>query len=120
MPSRIKEDEYDSERDILILEEFLSNDSISLPENKSFHFDIPSSSRPPAKPPDDDEIKPNSRILIVKVVKDIEEKDKIKAKPRQNQKQTEKHGKVNQVKAKVKVKPVKTGHGFGKSTKNQS
>nr|GEY45325.1 hypothetical protein [Tanacetum cinerariifolium] len=49
------------------------NDSISLPENKSFHFDIPSSSRPPAKPPDDDEIKPNSRILIVKVVGDISE-----------------------------------------------
>nr|GEX51951.1 hypothetical protein [Tanacetum cinerariifolium] len=34
--------------------------------------------------------------------------------------QTEERGKVNQVKEKVKVKPVKTGHGFGKSTKNQS
>ncbi|GKD71542.1 hypothetical protein Tco_1325632, partial [Tanacetum coccineum] len=39
--------------DILFLEEFLSNDSPSLPENESFHFDIPSSPRPPAKPPDD-------------------------------------------------------------------
>nr|GEV80200.1 hypothetical protein [Tanacetum cinerariifolium] len=52
MPPGIEEDDYDSERDILILEEFLSNDSLSLPENESFHFDIPSSSRPPAKPPD--------------------------------------------------------------------
>nr|GEZ53495.1 hypothetical protein [Tanacetum cinerariifolium] len=52
MPPAIEEDYYDSERDILIFEEMLSNDSLSIPENKSFHFDIPSSSRPPAKPPD--------------------------------------------------------------------
>nr|GEW65609.1 hypothetical protein [Tanacetum cinerariifolium] len=52
MPTGIEEDDYDSERDILILEELLSNDSLSLPENESFHFDIPSSPRPPAKPPD--------------------------------------------------------------------
>nr|GFA02259.1 hypothetical protein [Tanacetum cinerariifolium] len=51
MPPGIKEDDYDSERDILILDELLSNDSLSLPENESFHFDTPSSSRPPAKPP---------------------------------------------------------------------
>nr|GFA38562.1 hypothetical protein [Tanacetum cinerariifolium] len=56
----------DSKRDILILEELLSNDSLSLPENESFHFDIPSSSRPPAKPPDG-----NSGILNVKVMGDI-------------------------------------------------
>nr|GFA28287.1 hypothetical protein [Tanacetum cinerariifolium] len=31
MPSGIKEDNYDSERDMLIFEEFLSNDSLSLP-----------------------------------------------------------------------------------------
>nr|GEY41932.1 hypothetical protein [Tanacetum cinerariifolium] len=30
----------------------LSNNFLSLPENESFHFDIPLSSRPPAKPPD--------------------------------------------------------------------
>nr|GEY49293.1 hypothetical protein [Tanacetum cinerariifolium] len=42
------------------------NDSLSLPENESFHFDSPSSSRPPAKPLDDD-----SKILTVKVVGDI-------------------------------------------------
>nr|GFB23552.1 hypothetical protein [Tanacetum cinerariifolium] len=52
MPSGIEDDDDDSERDILILEELLDNYSLSLPENKSFYFDIPSSSRPPAKPPD--------------------------------------------------------------------
>nr|GFB20940.1 hypothetical protein [Tanacetum cinerariifolium] len=52
MSSGIEEDDDESERDILILEELLDNYSLSLPENESFHFDIPSSSRPPAKPPD--------------------------------------------------------------------
>nr|GEZ13040.1 hypothetical protein [Tanacetum cinerariifolium] len=75
MSPGIEEDEYDSERDMFIFEELFSNDSFSLPENESFHFDIPSSSRPPAKPPDDDEIKPNLRILTVKVAGDISEHD---------------------------------------------
>nr|GEU53703.1 hypothetical protein [Tanacetum cinerariifolium] len=65
MPSGIEEDDYDSEVDILISEELLS-----LPENESFHFDIPSSSRPLTKPSDD-----NSRSLTVKVVDDISEHD---------------------------------------------
>nr|GEW45696.1 hypothetical protein [Tanacetum cinerariifolium] len=56
MPPGIENDDYDSEGDMLILEELLSNDSLSLFENDSFHFDIPSSPRPPAKPPDNDEI----------------------------------------------------------------
>nr|GEU30361.1 hypothetical protein [Tanacetum cinerariifolium] len=47
MTSGIEDDDYDSERDILILEELLSNDSLLLPEKESFHFDIPSFSRPP-------------------------------------------------------------------------
>nr|GEU64186.1 hypothetical protein [Tanacetum cinerariifolium] len=68
MPSGIKEDDYDSERDIFILEELLSNDSLSLPENESFHFDITSSSRPLAKPSNG-----NSGILNVKVMGDISE-----------------------------------------------
>nr|GFB86963.1 hypothetical protein [Tanacetum cinerariifolium] len=51
MPSGIDEDDYDSERDILILEELLDNYSFSLPVIESYHFDIPSFSRPPAKPP---------------------------------------------------------------------
>nr|GEY66769.1 hypothetical protein [Tanacetum cinerariifolium] len=73
MPSGIENDDYDSEGDILILEEFLSNDSLSLFENESFHFNIPSSHRPPTKPPDDDEIEPDSGSLTVKVVGDISE-----------------------------------------------
>nr|GFC56403.1 hypothetical protein [Tanacetum cinerariifolium] len=52
MPPSIKEDDYDSERDVLILEELLDNYSLSLPVIESFYFDIPSFSRPPAKPPD--------------------------------------------------------------------
>nr|GEU58723.1 hypothetical protein [Tanacetum cinerariifolium] len=71
MPPGIEDDDYDSEGDIL--EELLRNDSLSLPENESFHFDILSSPRPPTKPPDDDEIDPNSGILTVKVVGDTSE-----------------------------------------------
>nr|GEW13646.1 hypothetical protein [Tanacetum cinerariifolium] len=41
MPTGIEEDDYDYERDMLIFEELLSNDSLSLPENESFYFDIP-------------------------------------------------------------------------------
>nr|GEY55433.1 hypothetical protein [Tanacetum cinerariifolium] len=66
MPPGIEDDDYDSERDILILEELLRNNSLSLPENESFDFDIPSFSRPPAKPKDDD-----LGILTVKVMGDI-------------------------------------------------
>nr|GFA84921.1 hypothetical protein [Tanacetum cinerariifolium] len=68
MPPGIEEDDYDSERDILIHEELLDNYSLSLPENESFHFDTPSSSRPPAKPPDG-----NKRILNIKMMGDISE-----------------------------------------------
>nr|GEY76816.1 hypothetical protein [Tanacetum cinerariifolium] len=64
-------DDYDTEGDILILEELLSTDSLSPLENESFHFDISSSPRPPAKPLDDDEIEPDSGSLTVKVVGDI-------------------------------------------------
>nr|GFC60302.1 hypothetical protein [Tanacetum cinerariifolium] len=52
MPPSIEEDDYDSERDIPILEKLLDNYSLSLPNNESYHFDIPSPYRPPAKPPD--------------------------------------------------------------------
>nr|GEW44170.1 hypothetical protein [Tanacetum cinerariifolium] len=68
MPPGIKDDDYDSERDILILKDLLSNDSLSLLEIKSFHFDIPSFSRLPAKPPDG-----NTRILNIKMMGDISE-----------------------------------------------
>nr|GEZ00582.1 hypothetical protein [Tanacetum cinerariifolium] len=71
MPPGIEEDNYDPERDLLIVEELLKNDCLSVLKNESFHFDTSSSPRPPAKPPDDDEIKPNSRMLTIKVVDDI-------------------------------------------------
>nr|GFA54914.1 hypothetical protein [Tanacetum cinerariifolium] len=52
MPSGIEEDDYDSGRDVPILGELVDNYSLSLPVNESYHFDIPSPYRPPAKPPD--------------------------------------------------------------------
>nr|GEY47478.1 hypothetical protein [Tanacetum cinerariifolium] len=52
MSPGIEDNDYDSERDILILKNLLSNDTLSLSEKESFHFDIPSFSRPPAKPLD--------------------------------------------------------------------
>nr|GEV50181.1 hypothetical protein [Tanacetum cinerariifolium] len=61
MPPSIEEDDNDFERDILIHEELLDNYSLSLTVNESFRFDIPSFSRPPAKPPDG-----NTRILNIK------------------------------------------------------
>nr|GFD59446.1 hypothetical protein [Tanacetum cinerariifolium] len=64
----IEEDDDDSEKDILIFEELLDNYSFSLPINESFRFDIPSFSRPPAKPPDGD-----TGILNVKMMGDISE-----------------------------------------------
>nr|GEY97068.1 hypothetical protein [Tanacetum cinerariifolium] len=74
MPPGIENDDYDSERDIFYLEELLSNDSPSLPENESFHFDVSSSPRPPAKPPDDGiYFEPDTGVLNVKVVGDISE-----------------------------------------------
>ncbi|GJW78957.1 hypothetical protein Tco_0140639 [Tanacetum coccineum] len=80
IPPSIENDDYDSEGDILFLQELLSNDSLSLPENESFHFDRyydPSSPRPPMKPPDNDgihfDIEPDTGILTTKVVDDISE-----------------------------------------------
>ncbi|GKE83072.1 hypothetical protein Tco_1553072 [Tanacetum coccineum] len=72
MPPSIENDDYDSEGDILFLEELLSNDYPSLPENESFHFDVPSSPRPPVKPPDDGiYFEPDTGLLNAKVVGDI-------------------------------------------------
>nr|GFA09505.1 hypothetical protein [Tanacetum cinerariifolium] len=65
LPS-IEDDDNDSERDILILEELPSNYSLSLPKIESFYFDIPSFSRPPSKPPDG-----NTGILNIKMMCDI-------------------------------------------------
>nr|GEU72394.1 retrovirus-related Pol polyprotein from transposon TNT 1-94 [Tanacetum cinerariifolium] len=68
MPSGIEEDDYDSERDILIREELLNNYFLLLPVIESYHFDIPSFSRPPTKPPDG-----NTGILNIKTMGDISE-----------------------------------------------
>ncbi|GKA48710.1 hypothetical protein Tco_0741668, partial [Tanacetum coccineum] len=74
MSPGIENDGYDSEGDILFLKELLSNDSPSLPENESFHFDIPSSPRPPAKPPDDGiYFEPDTGLLTTTVVGNISE-----------------------------------------------
>nr|GFD05091.1 hypothetical protein [Tanacetum cinerariifolium] len=64
-PPSIEEDDDDS-RDTLIREELLDNYSILIPENESFYFDIPSFSRPPAKPPDG-----NTGILNIKMMGDV-------------------------------------------------
>nr|GEW29247.1 hypothetical protein [Tanacetum cinerariifolium] len=66
MPPGIEEDDDDSERDIPVLEELLDNYSLSLPEIESFYFDIPSSYRPPVKPPNG-----NTGILNIKMMGDI-------------------------------------------------
>nr|GEZ37970.1 hypothetical protein [Tanacetum cinerariifolium] len=72
MPPGIENDDYDSKGDILFLEKLLSNDSPSLPENESFHSDVPSSPRPSAKPSDDEiYFEPDTRLLTAKVVGDI-------------------------------------------------
>nr|GFA29471.1 hypothetical protein [Tanacetum cinerariifolium] len=64
MPPSVEEDDDDS-RDILIREELLDNYSLPLP-NESFHFDIPLSSRPYAKPTDG-----NTGILNIKMMGDV-------------------------------------------------
>nr|GEW36419.1 hypothetical protein [Tanacetum cinerariifolium] len=66
MPPGIKDDDYDSRRDIPILEELLDNYSLLLPASESYHFDIPSPYRPLAKPPDG-----NTGTLNIKMLGDV-------------------------------------------------
>nr|GFA50661.1 hypothetical protein [Tanacetum cinerariifolium] len=66
MPPSIEDDDDDSKRDILIHEELLYNYSFSLSVIESFYFDIPSFSRPLAKPPDG-----NTGILNIKIMGDV-------------------------------------------------
>nr|GEZ26691.1 hypothetical protein [Tanacetum cinerariifolium] len=66
MPPGIVDEDYDSERDILIPKDFPSNNSLSFAKTESFYFDIPSFSRPPTKPPDGD-----TGILNIKMRGDI-------------------------------------------------
>nr|GFB49338.1 hypothetical protein [Tanacetum cinerariifolium] len=119
MPPSIVDEDYDSERDILIRKDLPSNNSFSFAEKESFHFDIPLFSRPPAKPPDDDTGIMNIKIMgdisdqkafmhklritlaphqekspellshRCGTVKEIQEKDKIRSKPDKNGKRVE-------------------------------
>nr|GEW63431.1 hypothetical protein [Tanacetum cinerariifolium] len=66
MPPSIEDDDYDSGKDIPILEELLDNYSLSLPANESYHFDIPLPYRPPAKPPNG-----NTGTLNIKMIGEI-------------------------------------------------
>nr|GFC38917.1 hypothetical protein [Tanacetum cinerariifolium] len=66
MPPGIKDDDYDSGRDIPIFEKLLDNYSLSLPANESYNFDIPSPYRPPVKPPDG-----NTGTLNIKMMGDV-------------------------------------------------
>nr|GEX90659.1 reverse transcriptase domain-containing protein [Tanacetum cinerariifolium] len=83
MPPSIEDDDCDSGRDIPNLEELPDNYSLSLPDNESYHFDIPLPYHPPAKPPDG-----NAGTLNIKMlgdvsdqkVKEYQEKDKIRSK----------------------------------------
>nr|GFD14911.1 hypothetical protein [Tanacetum cinerariifolium] len=52
MPPGIVDEDYDSERDILIRKDLPSNNTLSFAEKESFLFDIPPFSCPPTKPPD--------------------------------------------------------------------
>nr|GEW15449.1 hypothetical protein [Tanacetum cinerariifolium] len=55
LPPGIENDDYKSEGGVYFLEELLSNDTLTLPENKSSNFghhDDPSFPRPPLEPPD--------------------------------------------------------------------
>nr|GEW27285.1 hypothetical protein [Tanacetum cinerariifolium] len=98
MPPGIEEDDDDSERDIPILEKLLNNYSLSLPDNESYHFDIPLPYRPPAKPPDG-----NTGTLNIKMLGDVSdqkvknkrEMDKIETKPDKNRKPDESLSKHN-------------------------
>nr|GEY93950.1 hypothetical protein [Tanacetum cinerariifolium] len=63
MPPGIEDDDHDSERDTPILEELLDNYSLSLHENESYDFDIPSPYRPPAKPPDGKTVTLNIKMM---------------------------------------------------------
>nr|GFA27211.1 hypothetical protein [Tanacetum cinerariifolium] len=77
MPSGIENDNYDSKRDIHFLEDLLSNDPFSLPENElpNFdHHDDPSFSRPPSEPPDVFfDFEPDTGVLTSRVMEDISE-----------------------------------------------
>nr|GEV29509.1 uncharacterized mitochondrial protein AtMg00810-like [Tanacetum cinerariifolium] len=74
MPPSIEDDDYDSRRDIMILEELLDNYSLSLPASESYHFDIPLPYRPFAKPPNG-----NTGTLNIKMMGDVSDQKAVVA-----------------------------------------
>nr|GEY35282.1 hypothetical protein [Tanacetum cinerariifolium] len=78
-PDQGRNIDYDSEGDIHFLEELLSNDSISLPKNKSSNFDHhddPSFPRHPSEPPDVEfffDFEPSLGELILAMMNNIDE-----------------------------------------------
>nr|GEW89784.1 hypothetical protein [Tanacetum cinerariifolium] len=79
LPPSIESDDYDSERDIYVLEELLVDDSISILKNESLNFDHqddPSFPRPPPEPPDVEfffDFEPDSGEVILAVMNNIDE-----------------------------------------------
>nr|GEU47292.1 hypothetical protein [Tanacetum cinerariifolium] len=77
LPLSIKSEDYDLESDINVLEELLVDDTISLSENESIHFDHqdnPSFSCPPQEPSDDKfNFEPNLGEVISAVMNNIDE-----------------------------------------------
>nr|GEZ67912.1 hypothetical protein [Tanacetum cinerariifolium] len=69
MPPGIEDEDYDSERDILILKDFPRHNTLSFAKKESFYFDIPPFSHPPAKPPDGD-----TGILNIKMMGDVSDR----------------------------------------------
>nr|GEZ73928.1 hypothetical protein [Tanacetum cinerariifolium] len=66
MPLGIMDEDYDSERDILIPKDLPGNNTLSFVAKESFYFDIPPFSHLAAKPPDGD-----TGILNIKMMGDI-------------------------------------------------
>nr|GEV10119.1 hypothetical protein [Tanacetum cinerariifolium] len=75
MPPGIVDEDYDSERDILIPKDLPSNNTLSFAKKESFHFDISLFSRPSAK--------------TTRWLKKTQKKDKIRSKPDKNRKRGE-------------------------------
>nr|GEW40057.1 reverse transcriptase domain-containing protein [Tanacetum cinerariifolium] len=78
MPPGSENDDYDSEGDIHIFKELLSNDTPPILENESSNFDHhndPSFPRPPSEPPDVEIFfEPDSGVLTTNMVKENEDK----------------------------------------------
>nr|GEU65909.1 hypothetical protein [Tanacetum cinerariifolium] len=76
LPSSFKNDDYDSEGEIYVLEEILVDNSIPSSKNElsDFHHDNPSFPRLPPKSPDDEfDFEPNSGEVISIVMNNIDE-----------------------------------------------